>query len=57
MYVINPSNKKVFGWGDKIATPGPSNLSNCMVTDHSVVGLFKKSLGVIPQKLDNEGST
>ncbi len=35
--MIDTSNKKDFGWGNKIPTPSPSNLSKFTRRDHSVV--------------------
>ena len=37
--MINTSNKDDFGWGNKIPTTGPSNLTNGPISDHSAVGL------------------
>ena len=33
--MINTSNKDDFGWGNKIPTTGPSNLTNGPISDHS----------------------
>ena len=35
--MINTSNKDDFGWGNKIPTTGPSNLTNGPILDHSVL--------------------
>ena len=35
--MINTFDKKDFGWGSKILTPGPSNLTNGPILDHSAV--------------------
>ena len=34
--MIYTSNKNDFGWGNKIPTPSPSNLTNGPISDHSV---------------------
>ena len=38
MYMINTFDKKDFGWGSKILTPGPSILTNRPIRDHSELG-------------------
>ena len=36
--MIDTSNKNDFGWGNKIPTPSPSNLSKFTRLDHSAFG-------------------